>query len=376
MLVGINTLFLIPGKVGGTETYARGLIDALSKLKSRDQYLLFCNRENYSTFEANSKNVDKVFCGIKASLRPVRILYEQIFLPFQLWRKKIGVLLSLGYSCPLFMPCKSIVVIYDLNWFFHPEEFTFFSRVAWKTLVTLSAKRADHIITSSENSKKDIIRILKVDSKKVSVVYGGIDAEKFKPEKGKDRILKIQKKYGIKQEFLLTASASYKFKNLGRLIDAFKIVTGAIPDLQLLVVGLGGRGKSEMITKIKNYYLEDKVIIAGWVDDEDIPVLYSAEKVYIHPSLYEGFGFPVLEAMACGCPVVSSKVASLPELVGEAGVLIDATKAQEMAGAMARLIKDNSLALEYIKKGQKQSKLFTWEKSARQVKAIYTELMG
>lgn len=365
MRIGINTLFLIPGKVGGTETYARGLITSLKDVDKKNKYQIFCNLENYSTFTLISGNFEKVSTPVKASMRPFRIIWEQLIFPFKLRQRKVDVLLSLGYVCPLFVPCKSVVVIFDLNWFFHPEEFSMLSRLFWKALVTSSAKRADKIITSSENSKRDIAKVLNIPEGKIEVVYGGINKESIISSRGKI-IQKTEKKYGINGRFILTVSAAYKFKNLSKLIDAFNLVSKKIPDLQLLIVGLGGRGKHEALKKINDYNLEGKVIIAGWVPDKDIPALYRAAVAYVHPSLYEGFGFPVLEAMNFGCPVVSSRSASLPEIVEGAGILVDAESPKELALGIEKSVSNKKMSSKMIKDGIKRSRQFSWINSARQ----------
>lgn len=374
MRLGINTLFLIPGKVGGTETYTRGLVGVLEEIDKKNNYLIFCNQENHDTFRFRSKNFQKILCPIRASFRPWRILWEQLVLPIQAWQNKVDVLLSLGYVCPLFLPCKSVVVIYDLNWFFHPKEFSFLERLAWKTLVSLSARRTAHIITSSENSKKDISEVLKISKNRITVVYGGIDKERFKPVKNEKKISIIKKKYGIKEKFILTVSASYHFKNLERLIDAFYLTSQKFPNLQLLVVGLSGRAKPEILEKIKKYNLKDKVIIAGWVADEDLPPLYSVAEAYVHPSLYEGFGFPVLEAMASGCPVISSNAASLPELVGDAGIIVNARDEKEIAQGIEKILKNSLLVRKLRMRGAKRCQKFSWEVAARGILEIYKEL--
>lgn len=372
MRIGFNTLFLIPGKVGGTETYARGIISGLQKVDRDNNYLIFCNKENYPTFEFKPGNFQRLLIPISATTRPLRILWEQVALPFQALANRIDVLISLGYVCPLFVSCKSVVVIFDLNWFFHPEEFSFLSRVFWKYLVTWSAKRADLIITSSENSKKDIVRILQIPQEKIRVVYGGIDRDFFS-DKGDDKeVGLIKKKYGLGERFILTVSAAYKFKNLSRLIEAFRLLAKETKDLKLLIVGLGGRGGVEMRDKIKQYGLVDRVIVAGWVSNEDLPKLYRAAEGYIHPSLYEGFGFPVLEAMSCGCPVVSSKAASLPELVEGAGLLVNAECVEEMAEALGK-IRDQSLGKRLIASGLERCRRFGWRDAAVRINKILKE---
>lgn len=372
--IGINTLFLIPGKVGGTETYARGLISGLESTDKRNKYIIFCNRENYLTFKSRRKYFERVSTPFQASSRPLRIFWEQVILPFQVRHKKIDVLLSLGYIGPLFVPCKSAVVIFDLNWFFHPEEFSFLSRFFWKNLVTWSARRADKIITSSLNSKRDIEKVLGISPEKIELIYGGVNRKHFKKAGSKTLLAGIKKKYGLRSQFILTASAAYKFKNLSRLINAFKMVNKSLPDLQLLIVGLGGKGKPEMLRKIKDYGLQDRVIVAGWVPDKEIPLLYSAADAYVHPSLYEGFGFPVLEAMSCGCPVVSSGSASLSEIVRGAGIIVDATNTQALAQGIKKVVTDLTLRKSLIKAGEMQCKTFSWERSANQTSQVLSDL--
>lgn len=374
MKIGINTLFLIPGKVGGTETYTRGLITGTEKIDKKNEYTIFCNKENYTTFSLNSENFKKILCPVLSTLRFQRILYEQLLFPFRIWRERIDVLLSTGYICPICLPCKSIVVIYDLNWFFHPEEFSPLARFFWKLLVTLSAKRSDLIITSSENSKKDISSVLNVKKNKIRVVYGGIDRKKFYLAKDKEIVSKIKDKYQIKNKLILTVSASYKFKNLTKLIEGFNTLLKKAQSLQLLIVGLGGKGKPEIEKQINEFNLDHKVLVAGWVPEEDLPLLYKAAEMYVHPSLYEGFGFPVLEAMACGCPVVSSKSASLPELVGNAGLQVDAKRPTEIRKQMERLLSDIKLRNELKKRGLTQADKFTWEKASSEMLSIFHQL--
>lgn len=342
-------------------------MSSLTKFGKNHEYILYCNQENFPSFLSRDKNLKRTLINIPARLKILRLLCEQLLLPFYAYFQKVETLVSFGYVCPLFLPCKSVVFIYDLNWYFHPEEFSFIERNVWKILVTLSAKRADMIITSSISSQKDIIKILKINRNKVIVIYGGVDLKRFKEIKRSKEIMEIREKYGITKNYILTVSAAYKFKNLVFLIKAFKDVEG---DYQLVIVGLRGRGRPALLKTIKDLGLEDKVIIAGWVPNDDLPVLYSGAEIYVHPSLYEGFGFPVLEAMASGCPVVSSSSASLPELVGKAGILVNARKRRLFSKRMKYVLSDVKIARKFRERGYVQSRQFTWAKAGSKFMAI------
>src|SRR5688572_13500615 len=200
MKIVLNSLFLIPNKVGGTETYLRGFLSKLT-LTQKKKLLLVTNQENHNTFPGIAKKK----LNIPASIRPLRLLVEQLFLPFLLFRQKADVIISFGYITPLFTHCPRIVVIFDLNWHYHPEEFSIINRIILKTLITLSAKRADHIITSSNASKRRISKVLKIGKEKISVVYGGVDLNKFSSKK---KNIKVNKKHKIDSPYIFTVSAA------------------------------------------------------------------------------------------------------------------------------------------------------------------------
>lgn len=196
-VIGINSLFLIPGKVGGSEPYSRGIIEALYKFDKRNRYIIFCNKENYDTFD---KKYTRVLISVKASNRFIRLLVEQLVLPIYLYFLKIDLIFSLGYTSPFFTPCKSIVNIFDLNWYYHPEDFNYFQKTIWKFFVTNSARFADAITTSSFSSKKSIEDVFKY-KKRIEVIYPGL------PELPKNG---SYNKYGKKQIvfFLFICSVS------------------------------------------------------------------------------------------------------------------------------------------------------------------------
>lgn len=357
MRIGINILFLIPGRVGGTETYSRGLINSLCD-RGGLELIVFGNKENKGYF--NHPKIKEVTLPFSAENRPLRLFWENLILPFYCLFYRVEVLHSLGYTAPVLKFQPSIVTIFDLNWYFHPEDFGLVARKAWELFIRLAAHRADHIVTSSNFSKKSIQRLLKVDGSEITVVYPGV------PEMPAN-ISTI----GIKRPFIFTATASYPHKNLVRLIEAFSIFSKRLPQFHLVISGLRVTNNGEMENKIKDLGLTDKIDDLGWVSKEQLAYLYKNCLFFIFPSLYEGFGFPVLEALSQGVPVASSRATSLPEVYGKAALTFDPVDTEQMAKTMIRLSTNDKLRISLSKEGIKQSKKFSWAKAGQECYKIY-----
>ena len=373
MRIGINALFLIPGKVGGSETYVRNLLKNLGAIDRENEYVLFTNLENSGIFKIPPDNFREVLCPIRASFRPARVLWEQFVLPFQIKKYKIEILHSPGYTAPILTPCHSVVTIHDMNYFFYPEDFPKLTTFLLKLLVPLAARRSDKIIAVSENSKKDIAKILKIPESKICVIYeagaSGLSVPMSDENKPRE---KLKERYGIDKRFILTVSASHPHKNLDRLIEAYEILCRSYQiDCQLVIVGIKGSAQSGLMNQVKELSLGKKVIFTGWVSNEDLSLLYSEAQLFVFPSLFEGFGIPVLEAMAQGTPVVSSNAAALPEVVAEAALLIDPYSTGEISEAIYRALTEENLRTELVKKGLRRASQFSWEKTARKTIAVY-----
>lgn len=366
--IGINLLYLIPGKVGGTETYAKGLIEGLREVDKVNEYYLFCNRENRNHF-TETGNFKVVALQLKASNRAARVLYEQLVLPFQTLKYEIDVLHSLGYVAPFVNFCPSLVSIYDLNWHFHPEDFSISENRALKFLVPNSAKACDLVVTSSNSSKKAIVDVLGVSKRNVKVVYGGV------PKLKKPYSISRLKKLGIDRKYIYTVSASHPHKNLITLLKAFLILKDDGYDVDLVVVGLRGRAQGDVLEFIKNNKLSKRVKIMGWVSDKDLSTLYKYSEVVAFPSLHEGFGFPLVEAFVSGKPVVSSDYFSLKEVAGNAAVLIDPLRPDEIADGLKKVLDNPEYKKQLARKGKERSTLFSWEKSARETLKLYRSLV-
>lgn len=362
MRIGINTLFLIPDKVGGTETYARELIKSLEKIRDpKDTYYLLCNLENRYLFK-NNQGVKVITLPVKASLRPLRLVAEQLLLPFYTALLKIKVILSLGYTSPWFSTAKSVVTIHDLNWHYHPEDFGWFSRKIWEITTRLSAKTSNHVITDSTASANSIKEVLKVPAEKCTTI---LHAPPEKIELSKKEITKRLKKLNIQGQYLFTVISGHPHKNLITLLCAFKDLVLDFPKLKLVVCGLSGRADKNNQAYIKKADLQKKVKILGFVDRKDLAALYQSCTAFVFPSAYEGFGYPVIEAMQYQAPVVSSNAFSLRQVVGKAGLLVNPYDANEFTKAIKKVLGSKKLANHLINQGNRRVKKLQWKDTAQ-----------
>lgn len=366
MRIGLNLLFLIPNKVGGTETYARGLLTNLVNSNKSDEYILFCNKENYPTFK-DLKGCQIVELPIQASNKLFRLAFEQIALPFYLKKYKVDLVHSLGYTSPFFTFCPSIVTIYDLNWYYHPEDFGVIEKWAWQFFITFSARCSTRIITSSNSSKKSLSDKLGIDESKIDVIYGGV------PQLAKPGEINSLRKLGIKEKYLFTVIAAYPHKNLITLLQSFVELRKNHKDLQLVVAGLGGRARNQITSFILENGLTNKVLILGWVTSEELSTLYKNAEIFVFPSKYEGFGFPVLEAMFFRTPLVSSDAFSLKEVVGDAGILVNPEKPSEFSEAIDLLLKNSVTKEKLIKREQMRLEFFSWNTTAKETVESYNK---
>ena len=368
MRVGINAIFLVAGKGGGIERYLRGLISGLKVIDKENEYLLFTSRDCRGTFNLRD-NFKEIYCDVSSTYRPAKILWEQFILPWKLRSYKIDVLLSAGNIAPAVHPCPSVVMIYDMIPFIRPEGFSIPELFALKTLFALTAKMSSKIITVSESSKNEIVNRFKISNDKIKVIYGACD-EYFRPTAIDNKTDNL-KRYGVNGKYILYVASSRPYKNIDGLIKAYKILKDRYGiEHSLIVTGLAGKAQSGLLTMAQELKLESDVRFSGFVNDRDLPLLYSAADIFVYPSFYEGFGLPVLEAMSCGIPVAASNSTSLPEVVGNAGLLFDPHNTEQMAEVIYNLIKDSHLRKELVKKGFERVKEFSWEKTAMQVLSV------
>ena len=310
-------------------------------------------------------------------LKPKR-LWTKIALPLALYtaKTKPDLIYSPTHYISRFSPVKRIATIFDLSFIHFPEMFPQKDLWQLKNGTKFSLENADHIITISNSSKKDIIEQYGVDKDKITVTYPGYNKNIFYPIENKLKIQKTLKKYDIEDHYIIYIGTIQPRKNLMRLIDAVSRIEG----LHLVVVGKSkGFGKEgwmfeDILERPKQLGIEERVKFLGYVPPEDLPSLLTGAKAFVLPSLWEGFGLPVVEAMACGTPVLVSNVSSLPEVAGKAGLTFDPYSVDQIEQAIRTITTDKKLREKYSKLELIQAKKFSWDKMAKDVLKVFEKV--
>jgi glycosyltransferase involved in cell wall biosynthesis len=276
---------------------------------------------------------------------------------------------------PTLSKTRKIVTVHDLSFVRVPDAASSSLKAYLDVVVPRSILNADHVIADSQATKDDLIDLYATPSYKITVLLSGIDSRYQNRVVGS--ILTIRNKYKISNSpYLFTVGTIQPRKNYTRVIRALKILREHGYDLCLVIAGGKGWLEDEMYQTIRETAMGDYVHLIGFADETDLPALYSGAVCVPFPSLYEGFGFPVLESMACGTPVVTSNVSSLPEVAGDAALLVNPLDVEEIAHAIQRILDDSELRQTLIQRGLEQVKYFTWEQSARNLKQIYTDVLA
>lgn len=370
MHIAINLLFVRPNQIGGVETFVVNLVKNLLEIDKKNKYFFIVTKNNKKLFDF--KRSQCLELHFNNSSRIKRIFFEQFFLPQELKKKKIDLLIMPGNTGLVKCPYKSLLIVHDLISFVYPKYYSLLRRIYLQNLIRYSCKKADKIIAVSQSTKNDIIKYINIDKDKINVVYEGVDFEKFfKAEKDKNENF-IQKQYGIKR-YVFSPTSLYPHKNNNLLVEVFtKLKKEKKIPQKLIITGIDPYNKSDWINNIINKKgMKDEIFYIGRVPDKYMPALYREAEAMIYLSAYEGFGLPIIEAMAAGCPVLSSNKSSLPEVVGEAGIIIDPSNVQEIVNKTYTLLTDKNLRERYINKGLIRAKNFSWEKVAQELIKSY-----
>lgn len=361
---------------GGIGRYVRELVRALVQQDSHTDYRLFVAGRRMDDLPLPPAPNFR-WCPTRLSSEWLaRIWYRgRLPIPVEHWTGAIALLHAPDFTLPpVRRGTRTLLTVHDLSFVRAPEGATPALRAYLNRVVPRSVARADHVLADSESTRQDLIDLYRTPPEKVSVLYSGVE-ERFTPIKDEARLRTVRTRYSLGEgPFILSVGTVQPRKNYARLIEAFRRLN--LPDLRLVIAGGKGWLDDPLYAQVEALGLQERVRFIGFVADEDLPALYSAASVFAYPSLYEGFGLPPLEAMACGVPVVASNAASLPEVVGEAGLLVDPYDVDALAEALARALCDEALRHALIAKGHEQARRFSWAAAARQLLEHYATLLG
>jgi glycosyltransferase involved in cell wall biosynthesis len=354
----------------GVSNYVEALLTHLGAIDQRNRYTVY-----------TTCGLDSAALGLPSNfaVRPsrlptinprVRIPWEQLLAPLLLRLSRADVFHGVLNVAPLFCPAPSVITIHDLAFLSFPQTFRRLNRayLTWATRV--SARRAARILAVSEATKQEIVRLLGVQPEKIVVTYDACDERFAPPEPG--ALAAFRARTGLPERFILFVGTLEPRKNLPTLIEAYSRIARAT-DAPLIIGGGKGWLYDSIFAKVESLDLGDRVRFAGFIDAADLPLWYAAATVFTLPSLYEGFGMPLLEAMACGTPVVSTISSSLPEVVGDAGLMVPPTDADALGTALLRLLGDASLREELRERGLRQARRFSWRETAERTLVAYQD---
>ena len=365
--VGLNLLYLVPGETGGMETYALRLVPELALARPNLELVAFVNREAESLgTDVFGPAVRVVSVPVRGRSRPQRVAAEQLLLPRLLRRHRIELLHSLGGTAPARPGRASVLTLHDVIYARYPEAHTRLMALGMRVLVPLAARSADRIIAVSEATKAEIGRVLNVRSDHVDVVYeGGRPPGPATPEPE----LRARLDLGD-APIVLSVSARRPHKNLSPLLQAF----AGLPEGPLLALpGYRTPFEGELANEISQLDIGGRVRLLGWVSEAELEGLYRAARCFVFPSLAEGFGLPVLEALERGLPVACSSASSLPEIAGDAARYFDPLDVADMRRAITELVEDESLRSRLAPAGRARAQLFSWQRAAAETLGVYDQ---
>ena len=342
------------GKPTGFGFYVSNLVENLKNSDAKDDFVLIKpdSEVDFST--------------------PKRFVWDQLTLPRLAGKHKVDLLHQPCFSAPFIFKGPVVITIHDIISILFPENIPFASRMFYSKWMPFSYRKATKIITISHSTQNDIVRVLKIPKEKITVIHNGVD-EKFKIKVSAGKIKEVKAKYKIPGDYILHIGTLEPRKNLGFLIDAFSkaIADRKNQSLNLVVTGKRGWYFEDLFEKVAKLGLKEKVIFTGYVDEDDKAALYQGARIFAFPSLYEGFGLPPLEAMVSGIPVISSDTSSMPEVVGDAGILLKPNNLEGWVKAITKINGDDEFHKQLSQKSEIQADGFSWKKTAQQTIDVY-----
>lgn len=378
MKIGIDARFLTHLQPGGFKTYTENLVHALARVDTENQYVLYVDRSPEQRILPNHANFEvRVVPGLLPVVgMPWR---EQLSLPHQINKDQVDLFHSPCLTAPLRLACPLVVTVHDMIWAF-PEEFSQNSSrsiqrklMEWynRLIPSYAIKRASAIITVSCAAKESITKHTGLSSDHIFVTHEAANPS-FQQIKDAECIRSVYHKHNLRPNFILAIGSADPRKNISRLLTAYSLLSNQLKeDHPLVVVWTHSFLADETLRLVEHLGLKQNVQFLAHISNDDLTLLYASAELFAFPSLYEGFGLPLLEAMACGVPVVAANNSSIPEIAGDAALLFDAEDVEDISNAINRILTDDLLRSALSKKGLKRAAFFSWEKCAREAIDVY-----
>ena len=360
--IGVNALYLIPGKVGGTEIYLRSLLDALAGIDLENRYLVFTNRETGGALAPDAPNFTTLGQPVRAEFRPARLAWEQTGLPLAALRAGIDVMFNPGFTAPLLCGCPQVTVFHDLQHKRHPEYFRWFDLPFWNFCLFWSARVSRRLIAVSEATAADLRRYYRVPGGQVATIGHGVDAA----------FQEISRRRSP-EPFLLAVSTLHPHKNLDGLLRAFAEFRRGRPEFRLVICGLHGFFTRPLEELRSSLGLAGAVEFPGWIPREELYDRFARAWAFVYPSRFEGFGMPVLEAMAAGVPTACSAIQPLSGMVADAALQFDPLDTGAMTAALERITGDEALRARLAEAGPRRAAEFSWRAAAEATLRVLRE---
>ncbi len=372
MLIGIDASRALRKQRTGTENYSWQLIRHLLALGSGHRFRLYCPQPPPAGLFDLSEHSHAAAAGVspvETRVIPWPRLWTHLRLSLELMQRRPDVLFVPSHVLPLLHPRRSVVTVHDLGYRLFPETHRPLDRAYLDLSTRFNARSAAAVLADSQATKEDLVRFTGVAAARVTVVHLGRD-ETLAPEQDPGRLAEVQQRLGIQQPYVLYVGTLQPRKNLVRLVDAFAAARQQHPELILVLAGRRGWLADPIFRRVEALGLHDAVRFPGYVADADLPALLSGALCFAFPSLHEGFGFPVLEAQACGAPVLAANTSSLPEVAGDGALLVDPLDTDAIAAGLLRLAGDRALRDRLRAAGFANLHRFSWQRCARETLAV------
>jgi glycosyltransferase involved in cell wall biosynthesis len=372
MRIGFDATALPPKPVGAGRYIVR-LVRSLAGLNTEHELVVFV--QDNRRLLIDSPSIENVRWVETPEISPARrLIWEQTALPRLARQAGLDLLHSPHYTRPLDLPCASVVTFHDMTFFLYPKLHTRAKRLFFPWMMRLSARRADALIADSDSTRRDAMQILHIPAEKITTVPLGIGVE-FHRITDAGLLEDCRRRYDLPQDFLLYVGTVEPRKDLPLLLGAYARLSQVENPPPLIIVGRMGWMVEDVFRQIEALKLKDRVKFTGYIPDQDLPLVYNLAQILLYPSRYEGFGFPPLEAMACGTPVITTAVSAMKDQVGEAGLLVPPQDEQALFEAMRWLMHDRLLWEDLSIRGQRQAKLYTWDQTALKTLQVYQRVI-